>query len=90
MSNASALLRERLIDGAREPMTRPALLLSGGVDSGMILAALLAAGHRPALYVIQFGEHASLSLINPPTISEENIRRDFPGRDVTVRTPASS
>jgi len=49
MTEIPALLRERLIDAVAEPTQRPVVLLSGGVDSGMILAALLAAGHRPSL-----------------------------------------
>jgi hypothetical protein len=47
MTDIPALLRERLIDAVGEPTRQPALLLSGGADSGMILAALLAAGHKP-------------------------------------------
>lgn len=34
MTDSAALLRERLIDAVGEPMSKPALLLSGGVDSG--------------------------------------------------------
>jgi hypothetical protein len=34
MTEPSALLRARLIDAVGEPVAKPALLLSGGADSG--------------------------------------------------------
>ena len=46
--------RALMIDAVRPVASLP-LLLSGGIDSGTLLAAALACGARPACYVFQLG-----------------------------------
>lgn len=52
MDKSAARLREYLIEAIR-PYRDAALLLSGGLDSGTILAAMLALGYRPHLFTVR-------------------------------------
>jgi hypothetical protein len=95
LSEEFAATLTRSASAALAGFSRPALLLSGGLDSGVTLAAMKAAGLRADIYTVTFGEYdtadAKLAQLRArhlvPDWRFETIRvpRDIANAEATMR-----